>query len=224
MKPFFAAAAPITVGALSIAVLSVAAPILAAPVPAAPIPAAPIPAAPIPAAPIPAAGAAPTGCWQTTNDPPPVTFTATQAGAPITGRFLHYEGRLCLPDGDGSGQAKVDISTGSIDMGMSEFDKEMRGPLWFDSERWPRAEFRADRVEHLDGNRYRISGELTIRDITRPFSAEVELNPTSGSLDVAGDVELSRLAFDLGTGEWSDTRWVGDEVTVHVSTTLAPAE
>jgi polyisoprenoid-binding protein YceI len=181
-------------------------------------------AAALVAAPFTAAGAAHAACWQTTDKPPPVTFTATQAGAPITGRFLEYQGRLCLPDAGGSGQASVDIRTGSIDMGMPEFDKEMRGPLWFDSERWPRAEFRASRVEHLDGNRYRISGELTIRDVTRPFSAEVELNPGSDSLHVAGDVELSRLAFDVGTGEWSDTRWVGDKVTVHLSTTLSPAD
>lgn len=171
-----------------------------------------------------AAGAAHAACWQTTETPPPVTFTATQAGAPINGRFLEYQGRLCLPDADGSGRAEVDINTGSIDMGVPEFDAEMRGPLWFDSKRWPRAEFRADRVEHVDGNRYRISGKLTIRDVTRPFSAEVEVTPAADTLEVAGQIELSRLAFDVGHGEWSDTRWVGDKVTVHLSTTLSPAD
>ena len=37
-----------------------------------------------------------------------------------------------------------------------------------------------------------------------------------------GEARLSRLAFGVGQGEWQDTQWVGDEVTVRFDLLLSP--
>lgn len=168
------------------------------------------------------AGTLHAGCWTTPPTLTPVTFAASQAGAPIEGTFSRYAGRLCLPEDGNEGLASVEIETASIDMGLPEFNAEMRGPLFFDSDRWPLARFEAERLEALGNDRYRVSGTLTIRDLSRPLTAELTLREAGGRLEATGDIPLQRLDFDLGTGEWADTRWVGNDVTVQLDTELVP--
>ena len=178
---------------------------------------------------LPAAGAAlltagnlHAACWTTPETVAPVSFVASQAGAPIEGTFSRYSGTLCLPTTGKPGNAAVEIDTASIDMGLPEFNAEMRGPLFFASERWPTATYVAEAIEALGESRYRFTGTLTIRDISRPLTTDLELKNSGTTLDVNGKIALKRLEFDLGTGEWADTRWVGGEVTVELATSLIP--
>jgi len=172
---------------------------------------------------LPLAGNLQASCWQTGENLDPVWFTASQTGAPIQGNFSAYKGTLCLPDGERSGSASVEIETASIDMGLPEFNAEMRGPLFFDSQRWPTASFAADQIEAQGGDAYRVTGTLTMRDISKPVTTVLTLTRQGEILQVSGEITLSRLAFDIGTGEWADTQWVGDQVTITLANTLIPA-
>lgn len=162
-------------------------------------------------------------CWQTAASVEPVLFTASQTGAPIQGSFSVYQGSLCLPEAESGGSASVEIQTASIDMGLPEFNAEMRGPLFFESNRWPTAVFSADDIEQEGDNTYRVTGTLTIRDVSKPLTVTLTLTPQGENLHVSGALRLSRLAFDIGTGEWADTQWVGDEVIIALNNTLVPA-
>lgn len=166
-----------------------------------------------------AAGAA-ADCWQTPDDPSPLRFVASQAGAPIEGSFGRYSGRLCLPSADRPGSASVEIDTSSIDMGTPEFDAEMRGPLFLSVSEWPTAEFTANQISAAGEGRYQVSGELRIRDVTLPLTTEFGADVGADELHVVAEVSFDRLDFDLGLGEWQDTTWVGPEVTVKVDSTL----
>jgi polyisoprenoid-binding protein YceI len=159
-------------------------------------------------------------CWQTPDDPSPLRFVASQAGAPIEGSFGRYSGRLCLPSAQGPGSASVEIDTSSIDMGTPEFDAEMRGPLFLAVSDWPTAEFAADTIVAGGEGRYQVSGELRIRDITLPLTTEFGADMRADTLHIVAEVPFDRLDFDLGLGEWQDTTWVGAEVTVKVDTLL----
>jgi polyisoprenoid-binding protein YceI len=163
------------------------------------------------------------GCWLTPAEPSPLGIVASQAGAPISGAFTRYSGRLCLPDAGQPGSARVEIDTASIDMGTPEFDAEMRGPLFLDVSSWPTAEFIAESVTPLGEDRYRVTGALRIRDITLPLTSEFTTRAVDGGLRVSAEVIINRLDFDLGLGEWQDTRWVGAEVTIRAEADLVPA-
>jgi polyisoprenoid-binding protein YceI len=162
-------------------------------------------------------------CWRPADSSEPVRFTASQSGAPIVGAFGIYRGKICLPSQTDKGSASVEVETASIDMGPEEFNAQMRGPLFFYSAQWPTASFTADQVEAAGGNSYRFSGTLTIRDISRPLTSVIKLTPEGDHLRATGEIRLSRLEFDIGTGEWADTRWVGDEVTITLDNRLVPA-
>jgi polyisoprenoid-binding protein YceI len=159
-------------------------------------------------------------CWKTQPGNGVLQFTASAAGAPTRGEFNTYTGALCLPGPDAVASASVEIETGSIDMGLPEFNAELRGALFFDVVRWPRARFEASDIESMAPDHYRVQGNLTIRDITRTVATEFEARRVADGLHVTAEFSINRLDFDLGLGEWQDTAWVGNPVTIRIDSTL----
>ncbi len=60
---------------------------------------------------------------------------------------------------------------------------------------------------------------LTLRDVTRDVTLSFTFEPAadSGTAVLEGGTTVRRLDFGVGQGEWRDTRWVGDEVTIRFS-------
>ena len=93
----------------------------------------------------------------------------------VRGRFAKYSGALTLDDGDLTRSVvEATIDAASIDTGTPQRDAHLRSPDFFDVERFPELRFRSTRVEKLDDVRYRVVGDLTIRDVTREISLDVE--------------------------------------------------
>lgn len=69
-----------------------------------------------------------------------------------------------------TGWAKV----ASIDTGSAERDAHLRSAELFDAGRYPEIRFASTRIQHVEGGDYRVSGELTIKDVTR----EVDMTAT----------------------------------------------
>ena len=93
----------------------------------------------------------------------------------VRGRFTKYTGRVDLDETDLTRtQIDVGIDASSIDTGVADRDAHLRSADFFDVETWPELRFRSTRIENVSGERYRVVGELTIRDITREVALDVE--------------------------------------------------
>jgi polyisoprenoid-binding protein YceI len=93
----------------------------------------------------------------------------------VRGRFAKYSGTILMDDADltrSSIEATVDAS--SIDTGVADRDTHLRSRDFFDVERFPELRFRSKHVEQVEDARYRVIGDLTIRDVTREVSFDVE--------------------------------------------------
>jgi polyisoprenoid-binding protein YceI len=93
----------------------------------------------------------------------------------VRGRFARYTGTVALDDRDLTQsvvQATIDAS--SIDTGTPQRDTHLRSADFFDVEKYPEIRFQSRRIEKLEASRYRVVGDLTIRDITREVSLDVE--------------------------------------------------
>ena len=94
----------------------------------------------------------------------------------VRGRFKDFKATL-TGDRDHPDDAGVEaaIETASIDTGVADRDGHLRAADFFDAERFPQITFRSTRVENAptqEGDRFRVIGDLTIRD----SSMEVELD------------------------------------------------
>ena len=91
----------------------------------------------------------------------------------VRGRFADARGTIKL-DGDDLTRASIDaeIATASIDTRQEQRDAHLRSADFFEVEKYPTITFRSTSVERVKNDRYRITGDLTIRDVTREVVLE----------------------------------------------------
>ncbi|MEC4017252.1 YceI family protein [Streptomyces sp. H27-D2] len=110
----------------------------------------------------------------------------------VRGSFLEHEGTLHL---DGSAPARshvaLDVKIASIDTGSKDRDGHLLSADFLDVEEFPRMTFRSTAVEQADGDEYRVTGELTIKDVTRPLT--IDLTFTGAATDPFGN---ERVGFE----------------------------
>ncbi|MFF9194710.1 YceI family protein [Streptomyces sp. NPDC014779] len=120
----------------------------------------------------------------------------------VRGSFAEYEGKLKLNGTDpAASSASIDVKIASIDTGIADRDGHLRGADFFDAETFPLMTFRSTEAAYLGGDTYRITGDLTIKDVTKPLAIDLEFNGTA--TDVFGN---ERVGFE-GTAEILRSDW-----------------
>ncbi|MGW7196476.1 YceI family protein [Streptomyces chryseus] len=107
-----------------------------------------------------------------------IGFTARHAMVTnVRGSFPDYAGTLVLDGANpAASTASIDVKIGSIDTGSADRDNHLRSADFFDAEQFPLMTFRSTSAEALGGTDYRITGDLTIKGVTRPLSIDLEFN------------------------------------------------
>ncbi|MFF2786852.1 YceI family protein [Streptomyces sp. NPDC058049] len=114
----------------------------------------------------------------------------------VRGAFTEHEGTLHLDGADPArSTASIDVKIASVDTGIADRDGHLRSGDFFDAETFPLMTFRSTEARQLGGDTYRITGELTIKDVTRPLSIDLEFN--GSATDPYGN---ERVGFEGSTG------------------------
>jgi len=93
--------------------------------------------------------------------------------ATVKGRFRDIAGTVVVEDGDPTtAQVDVTIDVASIDTGVGQRDQHLRSADFFDTDRFPKLTFRSTGVERVGEDHYEVTGDLTIRDVTRPVTLD----------------------------------------------------
>jgi polyisoprenoid-binding protein YceI len=120
----------------------------------------------------------------------------------VRGAFGDHEGTLHLDGADPArSAASLDVRIASIDTGIADRDGHLRGGDFFDAEAFPLMTFRSTAAERVDGDRYRVTGDLTIKDVTRPLTIDLEFH--GAATDVYG---AERVGFE-GSAEILRSDW-----------------
>ncbi len=145
-----------------------------------------------------------------------IEFTGDQAGASFTGQWPIFDAKIQF-DADDLAQSRFDVTidTTTVDTNDGERDETMLQSDWFDSDTFKKAYFRADDVAR-SGDGFVARGKLTIKAKSAPADLTFTVTTDGTRRVLTGESTVDRLALDLGTGEWSDTTWVGQNVVVRV--------
>jgi polyisoprenoid-binding protein YceI len=102
-----------------------------------------------------------------------VSFVVRHLMSRVRGTFNEVSGHIVTnPDRSGSSAAAV-IAVSSVSTGNEMRDNHLRSADFFDAERYPAMTFES-RALRPAADSWVLSGELTIRDVTRPVDLEVE--------------------------------------------------
>ena len=112
--------------------------------------------------------------------------------------------------------------------GEERRDTHLRSADFLDVEKSPYLTFKSTRVERIDETNGKLSGELTIRDITKPVVLSVEYagqaKPPWGTISAGfnAQTKINRKDWNLNwnvaleTGGWL----VGDTITINIELEL----
>jgi polyisoprenoid-binding protein YceI len=174
--------------------------------------------------------AAQTSIW--TIDPKHSTaqFTVRHlAISNVSGNFTNVTGTIDLNEKDiTQSQVSAVIDVSSVDTRVSDRDKDLRSPNFFDVEKYPTIEFKSKRIVN-NGGKLQVIGDLTMHGTTREVTLDVD-GPTPELNDPWGNVRrgfsasttLNRKDFGLTynhalkTGE----AVVGDNVKIQIDLEL----
>jgi polyisoprenoid-binding protein YceI len=93
----------------------------------------------------------------------------------VRGRFAKFNGTVALDESDFTrSRVEATIDASSIDTGTAQRDDHLKSADFFDVERFPEIRFLSTRIEKVSGERYRVTGELTIHGVTRSVALETE--------------------------------------------------
>jgi polyisoprenoid-binding protein YceI len=94
----------------------------------------------------------------------------------IYGRFDSFSGNVTFDQNDPSKDAAdIQIRTDSVDTNAPDRDKNIKGPDFFNTAQFPTATFKGKSFEKIDDKTYEITGEFTLRGVTKPLSLKTTL-------------------------------------------------
>jgi polyisoprenoid-binding protein YceI len=119
----------------------------------------------------------PQGTWQVDPAHSSVAFEVKHMMiATVRGHFREFSGTIEAAPDPADSRVHGAVKTASIDTGNADRDAHLRGPDFFDAERYPEGRFESTHLEPLGGAEWRITGDLTLKDVTRSvtFDATVQ--------------------------------------------------
>src|SRR6188768_1518539 len=90
----------------------------------------------------------------------------------VKGRFGIVGGKVSTDDADPT-KADVEIDANSIDTRQEQRDAHLKSADFFDVEKFPKLTFKSTRVHDVDGDAFKLTGDLTIHGVTRPITLDV---------------------------------------------------
>ncbi len=131
----------------------------------------------------------------------------------VTGYFKVFDGTVTASKPDWS-DAQIDFSVdvASINTDNERRDNHLRSEDFFDAAKYPKATFKASGMKKVGDNRYQLTGDLTIRGITKKVTWTVRFKGTTkdpwGNTRAGFIAETTINRFDFGL-KWNNLTETG---------------
>jgi polyisoprenoid-binding protein YceI len=113
----------------------------------------------------------------------------------VRGSFPAFEGTATIDTADpAASSVSLTIDVAGIDTGNADRDGHLRSGDFFDAEQYPTITFTSTEVVREDASTWQITGDLTIKDVTKPVTIEFE--STGSARDPFGNL---RVGFEGAT-------------------------
>ena len=115
---------------------------------------------------------------------------------------------------------QVTLPLAGLDAMIPDLTEHLRSADFFDAEKFPAITFRSTKVEAAGEGRLKVTGDLTIRDVTKPVVLDVTLNKAgtgrNGQPKVGFDASTSIARSEFGVGRFVPN--VSDRIDLRIST------
>jgi polyisoprenoid-binding protein YceI len=97
----------------------------------------------------------------------------------VEGYFKEYDAHITTSDDDFT-KANIDftVNTNSIFTDNDKRDDHLRSDDFFNAEKYPQMVFKGKSMKKIDDKNYKLTGDFTIRDVTKQVELDVKYNGT----------------------------------------------
>ena len=115
----------------------------------------------------------------------------------------------------------VTIPLSSLNTNVKALDEHLKTADFFDAAKYPNITFQSTKVQAISKNKYKITGNLTVKDVTKPVVLDAVLNkqgvhPMTKAETVGFNATTSFNRSAFGVGAYVPN--VGDKITVSITT------
>ncbi|CAM4171830.1 hypothetical protein F901_02610 [Acinetobacter dispersus] len=122
---------------------------------------------------------------------------------------------------------EVTIPLSSVNTNVAALDKEFQEEAWFNAAKYPNITFKSTKVETKDKKHFKITGDLTVKGVTKPVVLDAVLNKQGEhpmakvpAIGFNATTSFNRSAFGIGNYVPN----VGDKITVNITTEATAAK
>jgi len=168
-----------------------------------------------------AATAVLTGTWNVDPAHSKVGFAVKHMGiATVRGEFKQFAGTLEVGEDLSTAKAYGTVKVESVDTNEGQRDEHLRSPDFFDAAEYPELRFESTRIEDLDGEEFRIIGNLTLHGITNEVVLHADVQGTDTDpwgnervgLEITGQLSRSDYGMKFNQALGSGNMLVADKV------------
>ena len=162
--------------------------------------------------------------WSLDKGHSKIGFTVTHHMiSEVDGYFRTFDAKLTSSKDDFSDAVfELTSQTASINTENERRDSDLKGPNFFDVEKFPNMIFRSTSFKKVSGNKFALTGDLTIKDVTKPITMEVtivgpETHPRTKkpAIGIKALCTINRKDFGVGTSMMA--AMVSDEVQLRAT-------
>ncbi len=152
--------------------------------------------------------------WKVDKSHSSVKFDITHlVVSEVEGRFKMYDGSMVADKADFS-DAKISFSidVNSIDTDNENRDKHLKSDDFFNAEQFPAIKFESTSFKPLGGNKYSLTGNLTVRDVTKPVTFDVTYGGMANAMGKTkvgfkAKTTINRFDYNLKWDKGHRSRW-----------------
>lgn len=115
----------------------------------------------------------------------------------------------------------VTLPMSGLDTHVPALDEHLKKADFFDADKYPMVTFKSTGVQPLGGNKFKVTGNLTVHGVTRPVVLDATLNkvgvhPMTKAQSIGFDATATIKRSDFGVGAYVPS--VSDTVKIRITT------
>lgn len=157
-----------------------------------------------------------------------VTVESDTVFETFTGRTTDISGSASFDPKARKGTGTLSVDLTSLKTGIDARDGHLQGSQWLDTAKYPTATFTTTKSKHLGGDNYEVTGNFTLRGVTKEITTKIKLrylpeSDVTRSKYFKGDVLQVQAKFNIKLSDYgikisgAAEGKVANEVTISIS-------
>lgn len=151
----------------------------------------------------------------------------------VEGNFKAFDGKVVTKEADfNNASVEFSVDVNSIDTDNGDRDQHLKGDDFFNSDKYPNMIFKSTSFKKINDKKYVLTGDLTIRDVTKKVTFDVSYagtvkdpwGNTKAGFKATSSINRKEYGLKWSAATETGALVVGDDVSIVINLELNQAK